>query len=40
MMSTKANERLKYTQNLSLRWNTEEKVLGKELEAEWDDANV
>ena len=42
MMSTKVNERLNLmnTQHVPLRENTEEKVLGKFLETEWDDVNV
>ncbi len=40
MMSNGANERIKiYTQHVTLRQNTEEKVRGKDLETVWDDTN-
>ena len=39
-MSNEANERVKrYTQHVTLRQNTEEKVPGKELKTVWDDVN-
>ena len=40
MMSNEANEKLRiYTQYVTLRQNTEEKVQGKELKAGWDVVN-